>query len=290
VISTSTITVKAPVHVAGTVTVTVTTPGGTSNAKAYTYLPLPVLTSITPAAGKTAGGTTVTLMGSGFVAGAMVDFGAGNPGSTLDVVSTGKITVKAPVHASATVTVTVITTGGTSNAKPYSYVAAPILTSVTPSMGPATGGTTVILHGSNLAAVAHVTFGGKTATFTVTSTSAISVAVPIATLIPTVNISVTSPGGTSNAVLFHYTFPAPTLTSITPSSGPSAGGTTVVIHGTHLQFVTYVTVGGSRAAILNFTATSITVKVPGGFPGTVATVFVTGPGGVSNSLTYTFTT
>ena len=74
------LTVKAPSHAAGTVTVTVTTPGGTSGAKHYTYDLVPTLTTVTPTAGKVAGGTVVTLTGTDYLTGATaVTFGAGQP-------------------------------------------------------------------------------------------------------------------------------------------------------------------------------------------------------------------
>ena len=63
---------------------TVTALGGTSNAKPYTYDSGPSLTSLTPTAGKLAGGTTVTLTGSNFVTGATVAFGT-MPGTTVQV-------------------------------------------------------------------------------------------------------------------------------------------------------------------------------------------------------------
>ena len=123
---------------------TVTTPGGTSGSKPYTYDPLPTLTSVTPNSGKAIAGNTVTLTGSGFRTGATaVTFGAGNPGLTVHVIGTTTLTVKVPGHAAATVTVTVSTPGGVSGAKVYTYLPVPVLTSVTPSTGKLTGGTSV---------------------------------------------------------------------------------------------------------------------------------------------------
>ncbi|WP_411550487.1 IPT/TIG domain-containing protein, partial [Nocardia jinanensis] len=45
----------------GTVQLTVTTLGGTSNGVAYTYIPVPVLTTVLPNVGLEAGGTIVVL-------------------------------------------------------------------------------------------------------------------------------------------------------------------------------------------------------------------------------------
>ena len=132
VLSPETIKARAPAHPAGTVTVTVTTPGGTSGKETYTYDP--VLDKVTPGAGKTVGGTVVTLTGAGFVHGATVAFGTA-AGRTVTVVSPDEITVTSPPHTSGVVRVTVTTPSGTSAGIPYSYDAVPTLRKVTPSAG-----------------------------------------------------------------------------------------------------------------------------------------------------------
>ncbi|WP_218003053.1 IPT/TIG domain-containing protein, partial [Nocardia asiatica] len=49
----------------GTAQLTVTTPGGTSSGVAYTYIPVPALTTLVPNVGTETGGTTVVLTGTG---------------------------------------------------------------------------------------------------------------------------------------------------------------------------------------------------------------------------------
>ena len=48
----------------------------------------------------------------------------------------------------------------------------------------------------------------------------------------TVNVTVTTPGGTSNTVAYAYVA-APVLTTVTPNQGPLAGGSTVTLPGIH---------------------------------------------------------
>lgn len=79
----------------------------------YTYAPIPTVTTINPTSGTTAGGTLVTITGTGFIAGATVAFGATSSGA-VTVVSGTEITASAPPEAAGTVTVTVTTAGGTS--------------------------------------------------------------------------------------------------------------------------------------------------------------------------------
>jgi hypothetical protein len=116
-VSSTQLTAVSPAESAGTVDVTVTTPGGTSAASSadkYSYDVVPSVTALSPTAGPTAGGTVVTITGTGFVPGASVKFGS-TAGTSVTVVSGTKLTVKAPAVSSAqTVNVTVTTPGGTS--------------------------------------------------------------------------------------------------------------------------------------------------------------------------------
>ena len=202
------------------VTTTTTPTGGTSNGEKYTYDAIPTLTKVTPAAGKVAGGTTVTLTGTGFV-----DRGNGllrrHAGTTVTVVSTTEITVKTPAHAAGTVTVTVTTPGGTTGTQKYTYDAAPTLTKVTPPAGKMAGGTTVTLTGTGFVDRGHglVRRHGGT-TVTVVSPTEITVKTP-AHAAGTVTVTVTTPGGTSGGVATTTSGPPPS-----PRSHPAPGRST----------------------------------------------------------------
>jgi len=80
--------------------------------------------------------------------------------------------------------------------------------------------------------------------------------------------------------------PAPTVTAISPTSGITAGGTSVTITGTDFTGATAVTIGGAAATGVTVnSATQITATTPAGSAGT-ASVLVTTPGGTNaaNSL------
>ena len=99
----------------------------------------------------------------------------------------------------------------------------------------------------------------------------------------TVDVTVTTAGGisaTSSADQFTYYVPAPTVTALSSTTGPTAGGTTVTITGTNLTGATAVTFGDVAAAIQSDTATKIVVVSPAGVAGT-ADVTVTTAGGTS---------
>jgi len=82
----------------------------------YTYTspnPAPTVSTISPASGTTAGGTTVSITGTGFFAGATVSLG-GTAATGVTVVSSTSITATVPAHAAGAVTVTVSNTDGQS--------------------------------------------------------------------------------------------------------------------------------------------------------------------------------
>lgn len=165
-------------------------------------------------------------------------------------------------------------------------MAVPSVSGVSPTAGPAGGGTVVSVLGAGLTGATAVTFGATAAAFTVDSDTAITAVSP-----PrgpgVVLVAVRGPGGTSSQLVFFSYQPVslPVLVAVTPSSGP-VGGTTVVLTGTHLSGATAVTFGVTPA--LSFTvdsATQITAIAPPLAPGAVLVRVVTPVGG-SNLLPY----
>jgi beta-mannanase len=117
VVNDSTINVISPAHAIGAVNVVVTTPTGmTSGAGVghFTYVG-PAVASVLPNSGPPAGGTRVTVVGSGFTGATKVTFGTA-PGTNLTVVNDSTITVTSPAHAAAVVHVLVTTQNGSSTA------------------------------------------------------------------------------------------------------------------------------------------------------------------------------
>jgi IPT/TIG domain len=77
------------------------------------------------------------------------------------------------------------------------FVNSPVITGVNPNTGPVTGGTTVTITGTNFGGVTAVTFGSTSAmSFTVNSEGSITAVSP-AEAPGTVNVTVTTPAGTS---------------------------------------------------------------------------------------------
>jgi hypothetical protein len=114
------ITIGSPAHAAGVVDIRVTTPGGTSNvtpADRFTYMARPNITRISPAGGPVAGGTMVTITGTGFTGLTSVKFGTTGGIAPTSVTPT-RITIGSPAHAAGAVDIRVTTPGGTSNVTP----------------------------------------------------------------------------------------------------------------------------------------------------------------------------
>ncbi|MEI9982860.1 MAG: IPT/TIG domain-containing protein [Aliidongia sp.] len=103
----------------------------------------------------------------------------------------------------------------------------------------------------------------------------------------TMAVRVTTAGGTSTAVpADQYTYETvPTVTGLTPSAGPLAGGNTVTVSGTgFVSGATAVSFGGTPGtAVAVASATSLTVTAPIGSAGTVDVRVMTA-GGTSTTV------
>jgi len=253
----------------------------------------PTVTGINPTSGSAAGGTSVTITGTGFSGATGVSFGSA-AATNFTVDSDTQITAVSPAaNLSGAVDVTVTTSGGTSatsGADQFTYIttgAAPTVTSINPTSGPAAGGTSVTIVGSGFTGATGVSFGSTAASnFTVDSDTQITAVSPVANLSGAVDVTVTTPNGTSatsSADQFTYiTAAAPTVTSINPPSGPADGGTSVTIMGTGFNGATGVSFGSTAAA--NFMVdsdTQITATSPAANLSGAVDVTVTTPNGAS---------
>jgi hypothetical protein len=258
----------------------------------------PTVTAISPNSGSTTGGASVTITGTGFLAGASVSIG-GSPATNVNVSSSTSITAITPAHATGTVNVVVTNSDGRSGTltNGYTYTSsnpAPTVTAISPNSGTTTGATAVTISGTGFLAGASVSIGGSPATnVNVTSSTSITATTP-AHSAGTVNVVVTNTDGRSGTLTSGYTYtspPAPTVTQISPNSGTTNGGTTVTITGTGFLAGASVGIGGSAATNINVSSsTSITATTPAHAAGRV-NVVVTNTDGRSGTLTngYTYT-
>jgi IPT/TIG domain len=165
----------------------------------------------------------------------------------------------------------------------------PTVSSVSPSNGPVVGGTAVTITGTNFATGATVTFGSAAATnVVVVNSTTITATTPAGSAgAATVTVTVNGQSG-SRANGFTY-IGQPTVSSLSPSSGSTAGGTAVTITGTNFAAGATVTFGGTAAtSVVVVNSTTITATTPAGSAGAV-TVTVTNLGSQSGSLTNGYT-
>ena len=181
----------------GPVDVTVTTRGGTSNGIPFFNFPGPIVTSSSPAVGPTAGGNTVTINGMYLSSATSVSFGSNT--ATPTVVNDALLTVVAPAGtAPGSVSLTVVTAGGSTTSLPYTYVDAPTISVVDPTSGPASGGTAVTITGTGLGYTGGVTFDGTPANFLVVSQNQIVALAPPGSA-GSVDVVVSTAGGSATA-------------------------------------------------------------------------------------------
>ncbi len=238
-------------------TISLTTPYGTAFGFMFIFRVPPIITSFTPDAG--GNGTTVTINGIDLRDPTAVSFG-GVPAKSF--VSVSPKIIRAVVGSGATGNVSVTTQYGTATMGPFTWYKPPVITSFSPTS--ATGSTIVIIKGQNFNGSTAVNFGAALApSFTVTSDTTIEAIVSTGS---SGNVSVVNPAGTGSLAGFTFiSSPVPTITSISPLSGPA--GTTVTITGTNFNPVisgNIVRFGAVKATITAASATTLTVTVPTG--------------------------
>jgi hypothetical protein len=174
----------------------------------------------------------------------------------------------------------------------FSLPPVPSVTGVSPNTGTTAGGPTVYVSGSGFTSATGVTFGTTTANYRVLSDTLLSATVPPAPA-GTVDVTVVNYGGSSShgsADHFIYTAaPVPSVTQVTPTSGPIAGGTTVTVVGSNFTGATAVHFGGLTASYSINSDTSITTTAPAHAAGTVDIVVLAYSGSSDTSSADQFT-
>ncbi len=275
------------------VDVTVTTAAGTGTLSGGFAYTAPVITKISPLAGSSGGGTTVTITGSYFRGTSGVAFG-GVPATKSTVNSAGTaITAVTPPETGAgvqSVDVSVTTAAGTSDLPGSFTYSAPLITKVSPYRGSPGGSTVVTITGSYFGGATAVTFGGNAGTITKVTATSITVKSPAGS--GTVDVNVSTPAGVGTlASAFTY---LPIVTRIAPTSGSS--GAVVTVYGANFGGAEFVMFGTFPAAFEVLPAiygypygTRIAAHAPSGNTGPVDVVVTTAGGSSMTSPADVFT-
>lgn len=263
---------------------------------------LPTVTRVSPSSVSTTGGT-VTLYGTNFLAGSQVFIdpdGQGNQEGCSGVQITGgtQIVCQVPPHAATTGLIYVAVPpaySAYSNKLSFQWTNGPAVSSISPNNGPAGGGQDVVIYGSGFngttcpggvmfggqsPSICSVQFGG-TQIFTRTPPHAAGV----------VDVVVSNANGTSwNTADDDYTYTGgPSLSSVVPAAGPTAGGNTVTLNGTNLTTATGVKFGDNSATVTQTGDTAMKVTVPAHSAGAVDVSVTWGGGTLTLVAGYTYT-
>ena len=210
---------------AGTVDITLVWSGGSSTivpADQFSYETTPTVTGVSSGTGPLAGGTSVTITGTSFLAATAVKFGSTNAAS-FTINSDTSITAVSPAGSAGTVDITVTSAYGTSttsSADQFTYSnPTPTISSASPPMGSTDGGTSVTLTGTHFTGATSVTFDGIPCVFTIGSDTSITATTPPHAL-GTVSIAVTNSYGTGTLVN-GYWYSTGTLVELQVSQGQS---------------------------------------------------------------------
>jgi hypothetical protein len=254
----------------------------------------PTIAFFSPPSAPADSNTAVTINGANFVDGATVTFDAVSAGGVM-VLSPDVMTATTPLHAAGKATVVVTNPDGQSASASFTFDApgAPTLSGLAPASGPESGGTIVTITGSKIVSGATVTFGGIAATGVSVLDSGHVTATTPAHAAGAVDVVVAN-GSDATTLTSAFTYTAtssdaPSVSSVTPSSGPTGGGTQVAILGNHFLAGATVSVGGNPATNVQVvTDTTLLATTPAGTAG-AADVTVTNTDMQSGTLKGGFT-
>ncbi|MEC7276813.1 MAG: IPT/TIG domain-containing protein [Bdellovibrionota bacterium] len=207
------------------------------------------LTSVSPSSGVIGGGTTITLTGVLFEAGMTITID-GSPCASVTVINSTSATCVTPAHVQGFVPVSVATSEETSTlSNAFFYQGPPTISSISPSIGPDTGGSIVTLTGTNFLAGVIPYFDGVACNFINRISDTSLQCVPAAHASATVAVTVVNPDGqfSSPGPTYQYST-VPNPTSVNVNAGAISGGNDIIIAGTNFTGADSVTVAGIACA------------------------------------------
>lgn len=306
------------------VTITVANASGsnsaTSNASAGAVVSIvatPTVSSVSPSAGTTAGGTTVTISGTNLST--VTDVTLGGTAATISSKTSTQLVIVTPAKSAGAVDLIITNTAGSlTKSSGYTYATTPTVRSWTTTPSITSGSvndtftvtytavcTTPQRYGPSMYDLIYYNngswaynsyMGSGTSndggyTWTITKTYTL-------TANGTWKIDAYERGACWDSYNFTYAprnyinvgVSGPTITSLSTTSGPTAGGTATTITGTNLTGVTGITVGGvSATSIRSNTATSVTFNTPAGTAGAKNVVVTTTAGSATSTGGFTYT-
>jgi hypothetical protein len=240
-------------HRAGLVDVTVTNPDGQAVTlrRAFHFYGPPTASKVTPASGPAAGGTSVQIACEGIQPGVQVEFG-GVPLRDVQPMGQFLITGRTVEHAAGPVEVVLINPDGQrgtlANGYTFEGAPAPVVTKVSPTTGPAAGGTMVQISCELFQPGVQVELGGSPLTDVTSMGKFMLQGRTTAHTSGPVDVVLINPDGQRGTLAKGFSYdaaPAPVISRVSPDRGPAAGGTPVQISCENFQPGTRVEFGGA---------------------------------------------
>ncbi|MBP1965808.1 IPT/TIG domain-containing protein [Paenibacillus aceris] len=299
--------VKTPAWTtAGAITVKVVNPDNQEGAlsAAFTYIappppPAPVVDSVSPNSGDLTGGIYIFINGQNYVSGAKVFFDSIEVPATF--FNSTQLKLKTPVWTTpGAVTVKVVNPDGQEStlAGGFTYLApppppAPVISNISPNNGLLAGGIFILVNGQNFVSGAKVYFNNVEVPGTFMSSNQIKIKSPAWAVAESVNVTVTNPDNQTVTLPGGFTYtlpPGPTVTSLSPNSGPQAGGTLLVINGANFTTTSRAFFKTTELPVTYLNGTQLRVKTPAWPSGETVDIKVLNPDGQNSTLVggYTF--
>ncbi|MCU0722747.1 MAG: IPT/TIG domain-containing protein [Planctomycetes bacterium] len=245
------------------------------------------LSSVSPARGPSRGGTPLEIEGGRLQREARVFVGSSECAGYDYSGVPARISCRAPAGPPGRADVEVRNPDGTSAVMPkaFTFTACPAVKGVAPIAGPARQAVPVTVTGADFQSGASVSFGGRPAGDVVVANAA-TIACVTPPLPPgPVEVRVTNPDGQSGSMPAAFTArDVLRVDSVSPASGPMAGGIRIAVRGEGFQAGAEVLLGGRPAADVQVVdGNAITCTTPAGEAGT-ARVEVRNPDAASAVL------
>jgi len=255
----------------------------------------PAITSLSPSSVSAgASAFTLTVTGSGFGSGAVVQWNGAAVVTTF--ASATQLTAAIPamfVASVGTVTITVRSSGNTSNGSPFVISPPPAITSLNPSSATAGGAAfTLTVNGSNFITGAVVRWNTTVLTTNVVGPTQLTAAVPAA-LIATqgsTTVTVLSGGVTSSGLPFTINAPPPAVSSLSPNSAIAGSAAfTLTVNGSNFTSGAAVQWNATALTTTVVSSTQLTAAVPAALIASAGTINVTVSSGNGTSSPAQFT-
>ena len=201
----------------------------------FTYTAVSIA-SVTPSQGPQSGNTRVTLTGSGFTPGTLVEFG-GVPGTAGLFINFNSFEVSTPPSAIAGFVDVQVTNPNGVDVLPGGFEYLPIaISSIVPNFDTLQGGSSIVISGTGLNSVVRVLIGANELINTAADPAGFEITgvVPLGAAAGPVDVTIAGPPSLGDATLsngFVYNPGPPLVYEVTPNFGPRDGGGLVTITG-----------------------------------------------------------